>query len=89
MLWRGSVLAMSVWCLGGFQYLDCHLFLKIWEIFCYYFVEYIIYTFGLHLFCFFNAPNLQVCSFNGLTEFLHIPFAVLSLLSKDSSGFFL
>jgi hypothetical protein len=74
---------MFVWCPGGFLYLIGHLFLEFWEIFCYYFVEYITYIFGLHLF--FNAYDLQVWSFNGVAEFLHIPFKVLE--SKNSSGF--
>jgi hypothetical protein len=48
----------------------------IWEIFCYYFVEYISYTFGLHSLS-FNAHDSQVWSFDGIVAFLHIPFAVL------------
>jgi hypothetical protein len=46
-------LVKSVWCPGGFLYLNGQLFLKIWEIFCY-FVEYIMYPFGLYLFSFFK-----------------------------------
>jgi hypothetical protein len=37
-------------------YLDKHLFLKIWGVFCYYFVEYASYAFSLHPF-FFNAHD--------------------------------
>jgi hypothetical protein len=55
---------------------EWHLSLKIWEIFCDYFVEYIMYTFGLHLFS-FNAHDLQVWSFDGISEFLLIPSAAL------------
>jgi hypothetical protein len=75
MLWRGSVLVYSVWYSGGFPYLNGQNFLKIWEIFCYYFIEYIMYSFGLQLF-FFNAHD----SFDGVTEFLYIPFIALQLL---------
>jgi hypothetical protein len=32
-------------------YLDGHLFLNIWEVYCY-FVEYVSYAFSLHLFLF-------------------------------------
>jgi hypothetical protein len=67
-----SILVESVWCSGGFLHLD------IWEIFCYYFVEYIMYPFGLYLF-FFNAHGSQVCFFAGVVEFLHIPFTALEL----------
>jgi hypothetical protein len=42
-----------------------------------YFVEYIMYTFGLHPFSFFDAHDSQVWSFDGVTEFLHIPFTAL------------
>jgi hypothetical protein len=33
----------------------------------------------LHLFSFFNAYDSQVWSFNGASEFLHIPFTGLEL----------
>jgi hypothetical protein len=36
-----------------------------------------MYPCGLHLFSFFNAHDSQVLSFDGVTEFLHIPFTVL------------
>jgi hypothetical protein len=79
MPWGGSILVKSVWCPGGFLYLNEQIFLKIWEIFCYYFFEYVIYLFGLHLFSFFNAHDSQVWSFDEVTEFLHIPFIALEL----------
>jgi hypothetical protein len=41
MPWSGSILVMSVWCPRDFLYLDGHHFLNIWELFCYYFVDYI------------------------------------------------
>jgi hypothetical protein len=71
LLWRGSILIMFVRCPGGFLYLSGHLFIKIWEIFCYYFVEIMACT---------SSPStilidLQVWSFNGTPEFLHILFA--------------
>jgi hypothetical protein len=66
-------LVKPVWFPGGFLYLKGQLFLEIWEIFCYYFVGYIIYPFGLHFF--FDAHDLQVWSFDGVAEFLCIPFA--------------
>jgi hypothetical protein len=79
MLWRGSTLVKSVWCPGGFLYLNHQNILQIWEIFCYYFIGYIMYPFGLYLFSFFNAHDSQVWSLDGLTEFLHIPFTALEL----------
>jgi hypothetical protein len=33
----------------------------------------------LHLFSFFNAHDSQVCSFDEVSEFLHIPFISLEL----------
>jgi hypothetical protein len=36
-----------------------------------------MYTFGLQIFSFFSASDLQVWSFNGITEFLGILFAAL------------
>jgi hypothetical protein len=87
MLWRGSILVMSAWCPGDFLYLNRHLFLEIWEIFCHYLVEYIIYTFGLSLFSFFKAHDSQFWCFYGVAEFLHILSQVVSLFSKCSSVF--
>jgi hypothetical protein len=69
----------QVWFLGGFLYLNGQNFLKIWKIFCYYFIEYDTYPFDLHLFSFFNAHDSQVCSFDEVSEFLHIPFISLEL----------
>jgi hypothetical protein len=71
---RSYILVKSVWCPGGFLYPNGQLSLKIWEIFWYYFVKYITYPFGLNLFPFFDAHDLQVWSFDGVAEFLHIPF---------------
>jgi hypothetical protein len=34
-------------------------------------------SFGFHFFIVFDAYDSEVCSFDGITEFLHIPFAVL------------
>jgi hypothetical protein len=62
-------LVKSVWCPGGFLHLNGQKSLKIWEIFCYYLIEYIIYPFGLPLFSFFNAHDSQVWSFDGVSEF--------------------
>jgi hypothetical protein len=55
-----SILVKSVWCSGGFLYLNGHSFLCIWDVFCYHFVEYIINSFCLHLFPFFN-DRWQTC----------------------------
>jgi hypothetical protein len=77
----GSILVTSVWCPGGFLYLGGQDFLKIWETFCYYSIEYVTYPFGLHLFSFFNALDSQVWSFDGVTEFLDIPFTALELFN--------
>jgi hypothetical protein len=46
---------------------------------CYYFIEHIMYPFGLHIFSFFNAHDSQVWSLDGVTEFLHIPVKALEL----------
>jgi hypothetical protein len=58
---------------ASFLYLDGHLFLEIWKVFCYGFVQYISCAFSF----FFYADNSQVWSFDGVTELLHIPFAAL------------
>jgi hypothetical protein len=42
----------------------------------YYFIGYIMYPFVSDLFSFFNAHDSQVWSFDGVVEFLHIPFTV-------------
>jgi hypothetical protein len=54
-------------------------FLEILEIFCYYFIKYIIYPCGLQHFSFFSAHDSQVWSFDEVTEFLHILFWALEL----------
>jgi hypothetical protein len=77
MLWGGSILVKSG--PGGFLFLNGQNFLEIWETFCYYFTEYIMHPFGLHLFSFFNASDSQVWSSDGVNAFLHIPFTVLDL----------
>jgi hypothetical protein len=41
------------------------------------FIEYIMYSFGLHLFSFFNAHDSQFGAFDGVTKILHIPFTAL------------
>jgi hypothetical protein len=56
---------------------DGHHFLENWEIFCYYFVQYITYTSGLQFFSFFNAHDLQVWSFDGIAEFLQVPITTV------------
>jgi hypothetical protein len=38
-----------------------------------------MYPFGLHLFSFFNSHDSQVWSFDGVAEFLHIPFTAPKL----------
>jgi hypothetical protein len=50
---------------------------QVLENFLYYFIECIMYSFGFHLFSFFNAHDFQVWSFDGVTVFLHIPFTAL------------
>jgi hypothetical protein len=85
MRWRGSIFVKSVWCPGGFLYLNGHLFLKIWKIFNYYFVEYI---FRLHLFSFFND---LIQRFGLLKELLNsciFLLQLLNILSKNFSVFF-
>jgi hypothetical protein len=68
----------SVWCPGTFLHLNRQYFFEIWEIFCYYFIEYITYP----LACTSSPPSMpdsQVWPFDGVTEFLHIPFTALEL----------
>jgi hypothetical protein len=79
MPWRCSILVKSVWCPEGFLYPNQQNFLKIWEIFCYYFIACIMDPFCLYFFSFFNAHESQVWSSDGVTEFLHIPFSALGL----------
>jgi hypothetical protein len=55
--------------------------------FCHYFIEYITYTFGLHLFS-FDAHDSQVWSFDGVTESCIFLSQLLSCLTKISSVFF-
>jgi hypothetical protein len=76
---RGSIFVKSVCYPGGYLYLNGQNFLEIWEILCYYFIVIIMYLFGLYLFSFFNAHDSQVWSFDGVAEFLHIPFTALQL----------
>jgi hypothetical protein len=78
MSWGDFILVKSVWCPGGFLYLNGHSFLEIWEIFCYYFIEYIMNPYCLDLFS-LNAQDSQVWSFDGVGEFLYIPFTDLQL----------
>jgi hypothetical protein len=47
-----------------------------------------MYSFDLHLISFFNAHDSQVWSFDGVAEFLHIPFTVLELIKISSVFFF-
>jgi hypothetical protein len=63
--------------------------LEIWVIFCYYFIEYITCPFSLYLLPFFNAQDCQVWSFDGVSEFLYIPFTDLKLFDYDFFCFFL
>jgi hypothetical protein len=76
MLWSVSLLIKAVWCLGSLLYLSGQFCLNIWKFFCYYFVEYIMYTSGMHFFS-LNAHDLQVWSFDAVTDFLHISFTAL------------
>jgi hypothetical protein len=54
-------------------------FSRFWEVFCYHFIEYIMNPICLDIFPFFNAHDSQVWSFDGVVEFLYIPFAGLEL----------
>jgi hypothetical protein len=85
MPWKGSILAKRVWYLGIFLYLNGQNFLEIWEVFCYYFIEYITFLFDLHLFSFFNAYDSQIWYFNGVADFFS---QLLSYFTKSSSLFF-
>jgi hypothetical protein len=59
-------------------YLSGENFLEIWEIFCYYCIEYIMYPFGLHLFSFFSASVLRFGLLR-VTELVYIPFTACEL----------
>jgi hypothetical protein len=52
--------------------LDRHIVLEIWDIFCYYFVEYIKACSSSPS---LMANELQVWSFDVVSEFLHIPLS--------------
>jgi hypothetical protein len=84
---ESSVLIKSVWCPGGFLYLTGKNFLEIWKFFCYYFIEYIMNSFSLDLFSFFNSQDSQVRSFDVVGEFLHFPFTALELVDCFFSFF--
>jgi hypothetical protein len=79
MPWEGSILVKYARCPGGFLYLNGQDFLEIWGILCYYFIDYIKYPFCLDLFCFFNAHDSQIWSFDGVIELLPIPFTDFEL----------
>jgi hypothetical protein len=55
----GSILVKSVWCPGGFVYLNGQNFFEIWEIFCYYSMEYIMYLFWLAPLLFLQCPRFS------------------------------
>jgi hypothetical protein len=59
-------------------------FTRFGKFFCYYFIEYIMNPFGLHLLSFFNAHDPQLWSFAGVAEFLHILFTALELFKISS-----
>jgi hypothetical protein len=42
-----------------------------------------MYTFCLYLSSFFNAHDTQILSFEGVAEFLHIPFTALVMFDQD------
>jgi hypothetical protein len=79
MLWRGSILVSSVWCAGAFLCLEGQIFLEIWEISSYYFVESIMYPFALYLFSIFDAHSSLVWSFDRVAELFHSLFTALEL----------
>jgi hypothetical protein len=72
MPWRGSILVKSVWCPGGF--LNGQLFLRIWN----FSAIILLNILCIPLAC-TSSPSSkhdsQVWSFDGVAEFLHIPFA--------------
>jgi hypothetical protein len=78
MLWGDSILVKSVSCPGGFLYLNGQNFLEIWVIFFYYFIDYITNPFGLDRLLLHDS-QVWVWSFDGVDEFLHIPFTALEL----------
>jgi hypothetical protein len=79
MLWGCSVFMKSVWCPVAVLHLNGQNFLKIWEIFCYYFIEYIMNAFCLDLFSFLNAHDSQVYSLDRVGEFF-LSFFKLSFI---------
>jgi hypothetical protein len=64
-----------------------HLFLEIWEMFLFYFVEYVINTLGLYLFSFFNSDDSNICSFNEVKSFCIFLSQLFNLMSKNLLGF--
>jgi hypothetical protein len=87
MSWESSILVKSVWFSEGFLYLNGHKFLEIWEIFCYYLIAYIMNTFCLDLFSFFNAHDFQACSLYEVSKSCIFLSQVLSCLTNSSSVF--
>jgi hypothetical protein len=53
----GSSLVFSVVCPTSLLYLNGCFFLIIWDVFSYYFIEYVFYPFSLALFSFFYVHN--------------------------------
>jgi hypothetical protein len=87
MQWRVSIFVNSVLCPWGILYHNGQVFLEIWEIFCYYFVEYSMYSFGFYLFCSLSV----ICRFGLLIELLcswKFLSQLLCLLCKSCSVFF-
>jgi hypothetical protein len=54
MLWKGSILVMSVWCPGSFLYLNGYLFPEIWE----YFAIILLNILHIPLAC-YSSPSLM------------------------------
>jgi hypothetical protein len=77
MLWRLSVLVISVWCPGQLSVPEWAFHFRDLESFqCLMNISHVC-TFALCLFFFFNAHDLQVWSIDGVSVFLHIPFTGL------------
>jgi hypothetical protein len=84
LMWGSYILVKSVWCPGDFLYLNEQNFLKIWKIFCCYFIEYVICPFCLHLFS-FNGMILRFGLFMDLLSSCMFLSQLWSCLTKISS----
>lgn len=89
MPWKLLVLVLSVWGSVWLLYLEGHLSLKIWENIFYYFIENILYVFGMLFFFPFYAHSLKVRVFHGVLEFSYVLFMLILVFDISRGNQFL